>query len=139
MLASGQRLVEDCENLAMPRKLSSLLLETEILLMTLPRGALHFKSNFRYSACAFLFNIFRYYEDNWEIQNLRVLKRMKLENYTMRISPSLRFHTISISWTSHADCAKFIEMFLRVPFKSSQYQRGYCLSHNNERDFDAII
>lgn len=145
MLAGSQRLVEDCENLAMLRKLSSLLLETEILLMTLPRSALLFKSNFRYSACAFLLNNLPLLHISsktigkikiCEYLNVWNLRTILCEYRLSCVSIQSQFRTFGLYMLT---AQNLLEMFLRVPFKSSQFQRSYRLSNNNERDFDARI
>jgi len=125
MLADGQRLVEDCENLVMPRKLSSLLLETGILFMTLPYSALLFKSNFRYSptpSCRPNSSATTHkLEDNWKTQNLRVLKRMKLENYTSLPAFSFNLDFADSCWLRkiHKKCSQEFRSKLKISKKLS--------------------
>lgn len=144
MLAGSQRLVEDCENLAMPRKLSSLLLETEILLTTLPRSALLFKSNFRYSACAFL-----------PAQHLPLLHISSKTIGKSKICEYLNVWNLrTILWEYCLPCvfiqSQFHGLYMLTAqnlekrswgfrLKARNFKRGYRLSNNNGGDFDARI
>jgi len=129
MSTGCQQLIEDYENLTMP--LSSLLSETEIL-----KFLLHCRTvfSFRYSGCAFLPAQHFPLKDNWKTRNLWVLKCMKLGNYISEyclpcVSIQSQFRGLYMLTAQNSQ-----EVFSRIPFKSSKFQRGNHLSNNNESD-----